>query len=76
LVGIQFLVACVNFSIYAGGAPLQTLLVSDWALALIWQGQLLILSTATTHAQRAPMGRFWLAFAGVTLASVVAARFI
>jgi len=73
---VQVVVAALNGGAYTSGAPLQTLLVTDWALALIWQAQLLILSTARSRCERASLGRFWLAAAGVTVAAAVAARLL
>jgi hypothetical protein len=75
-VGLQAAIACINGFAYAGGAPLFQLLVTDWALALLWRAQLFILSTAARRAERASMSGFWLAAAGVTVAAAVAARLI
>lgn len=76
LVSLQLVIAVVNGLAYARGAPLIALLITDWALALLWQAQLLIVSTAARGAERASMSAFWLAAAGVTVAAAVAARLL
>lgn len=76
VVSLQLIIAVVNGLAYAGGAPLMQLLVTDWALALLWQAQSLILSTAARRAERASISGFWLAAAGVTVAAAVAARLL
>jgi uncharacterized membrane protein len=71
----QLLLAAIYATLYKNGIPAM-LVVSTTVLLVCCGGQILILQTATSGADRASMGWFWIFLAIVLAAGVSASRFL